>query len=516
MTDCLQNSSLDWALKSIIHCGDTDIFPIPFEIESIKNYWPEIREDLVSKDLSDYRTSASRSILMPKTDGTFRIVKQLDPLDSLVYNSLLYEMAGDVESHRVHSDLKVACAYRINIQDTGKVFDEENAWSNYHLKSSELAESGKYTHVLVADIADFYNQIYHHRVENVLESATGNEVRSKSIEKFLGSLTQKQSRGVPVGPIPSIVLAEACLDDVDKKLMSLGIQHTRYVDDFRIFCCSKKQALFVMQELISYLYTAHRLSLQSHKTYICEVNEFIRKELKDPREEEEKKKVKSINDLLCDALSAFGYVFTEEDLDSVTKSRITIDNLHELMQRCLCERPLRLGFARYLLRRATYLRTRKIYDLLLNNLVYLTPVFRDVCLYFAKTLPTPAPANFSEKLLCFLEKSDYGELPYVRMWALELFSKSPKLIPFEKALSLSNESKDSLGIRPAAILAKSYNQIDWVRSYKENWNCHGPWDRRSIIWAGSILSPDEKKAWLRPITEGSDLLDKCVAIKALS
>ena len=277
--DTLKDNSLEWALNCINRYGDTDIFPVPFEFEAIQHNWIKVKEFLSNINLSQYTTNAIRNMLMPKTNDSFRIVRQLNPLDSLIYNAILFELADDLESHRVIKEKSIACSYRINIQSDGRIFSQDNGWSDFHKKSKELAESGNYNFVIVADIADFYNQVYHHRVQNVIETATKNKTRADNIENFLSSLTKKHSRGLPVGPIPSIVLAEACLDDVDKKLMNLSVAHSRYVDDFRIMCKTKKEALFILQELISYLYTAHRFTLQSHKTKILGIDEFLQKEL---------------------------------------------------------------------------------------------------------------------------------------------------------------------------------------------------------------------------------------------
>jgi len=127
------------------------------------------------------------------------------------------------------------------LDSNGSFFPPKSGWPDFHQKSEELANSGEYSHVLVADIVDFYNQVYVHRVENALEAATVAGERAKNIERFLLLLNAKQSRGLPVGPIFSILLAEAALNDVDTFLLREGAPHIRYVDDFRVFCRSRKE-----------------------------------------------------------------------------------------------------------------------------------------------------------------------------------------------------------------------------------------------------------------------------------
>jgi hypothetical protein len=67
------------------------------------------------------------------------------------------------------------------------------------------------------------------------------------------------------------------------------------------------------------------------------------------------------------------------------------------------------------------------------------------------------------------------------------------------------------------MIAKVYQQIDWIRHHKETWRNTPPWDRRAIIWAIQALPGDEGKHGLRQVKETStDILEKAVAAKALS
>jgi len=50
---------------------------------------------------------------------------------------------------------------------------------------------------------------------------------------------------------------------------------------------------------------------------------------------------------------------------------------------------------------------------------------------------------------------------------------------------------------------------------KETWQNNKPWDRRAIIWAGSILPEDERKAWLGKVADIGDDLDATVALTAI-
>ncbi len=169
--DTLSSDSLDWALTHILRFGDTDIFPVPFEFKSVKHCWSLIKPALEELDLTDYRTRGTRRMLVPKPGAGFRVVTQLDPIDAIIYAALSYEAAPGVENSRIPRDRRIACSYRVDLDPKGRLFASESGWPQYHEHSKHLAETGLYTHVLLADIADFYNQIYSHRVQSALEIA---------------------------------------------------------------------------------------------------------------------------------------------------------------------------------------------------------------------------------------------------------------------------------------------------------------------------------------------------------
>jgi hypothetical protein len=306
--DQLNPVSLDWALTHIRRYGDTDIFPVPFEFEAIAHCWLSVRPELERLDVAAHIPGASRRVLVPKPGGGFRVAVQLDPLDSIIYVALLYEAAKLIEDNRISAGLRTACSYRVQLDPNGSFFPAASGWPDFHQRSEELANSTQYSHVLVADIADFYNQVYLHRVENALELANVPTERAKNIQRFLLLLNAKQSQGLPVGPISSILLAEAALNDVDTFLLRKGAPHVRYVDDFRIFCRSRKEAIAIQHDLTEYLYTAHRLSLESYKTKVIHVSRFRAEELRDPEQEERMAKESKLQDLVAKLKEWTGYV----------------------------------------------------------------------------------------------------------------------------------------------------------------------------------------------------------------
>lgn len=78
-----------------------------------------------------------------------------------------------------------------------------------------------------------------HRLQNILYSAAkGTGDLPNAIEDYLLALNGCASKGIPVGPTASIVMAEAVLNDVDHMIHDRGFEHCRYVDDIRVFAHS--------------------------------------------------------------------------------------------------------------------------------------------------------------------------------------------------------------------------------------------------------------------------------------
>ncbi len=509
MADQLRPDSIEWAITHIRRHGDTDLLPVPFEYEAMRHSWLTVKAYLEGIDLATYETRAPRRYLVPKQTFGFRVAVQLDPIDTLVYTALAYESAQAVEYFRTPKDRRVACSYRFAANVQGDMFEKSNGWDDFNAASQEHALSGTFEKVIVADIADFYNHIGHHRVRNALELAGVSAERATNIEHLLMNFTGGQSRGLPVGPSASVIFSEACLGDVDAFLMRKGYVHTRYVDDFRIFCKDEETAWKALHDLTEYLYTAHRLTLQSNKTRLLDVHEFYFGELEDPEALEDASREQKL-ELLAEMVGG-SYGPTEMEIDSYT-DHVVKDNILELFEECLeDEDSPRLGLAKYLLRRGSDLRLGILRESVYDNFSALVPVMREVAQYLVATTSQKYASEIALRTFAGLEESVHRELPFANEWAcaIALNRMQPGcdadvLIGIEEACGL-------LGVRWRASVAKALGQTDWVRERKENWQAASPWDRRAIIWAATALSPDERNYWLKRVQGSPDILDSAMA-----
>jgi hypothetical protein len=513
MPDHVTTASLDWALAHTIRYGDTDIFPVPFEYQIIKAHWTYLRDHLAAVDLETHELASATKLMVPKAGGGYRAATQLDPLDSLLLSASLYEAAPQIESYRMGRAERIACAFRVESDTSGKLFSDDSGWKDYHDKTAELISSRRFRYVLCADISDYYNQASHHRIQGALSAAGVPEGRSKNLEQFLSRLNAlHHSKGIPVGPTAGILLGEACLADVDVKL-SRRHTHVRYVDDFRIFCETLDQADHAFHELAEYLFTAHRLSLHPTKTRILDVDTFAGEELFDPEQSALETKRDRISNILKRLV---GDDYNDIDESAFDTSYLDKDILRELFLRATGESILNQSLARYALRKAAALRSRVFIGDVIANLEKLAPVYRDTVRFLLKVGDRKRPKEIGDALVAIAKTSRIGFLPFIQIWTLQAFCEQPALCTAGDALKIAEASHPNIRDRLSALVAKSYGMTDWIRERKESWNSHGPWGHRAILWAASALPHEERRHWLKSAQGHPLVLTRSVAKIAAS
>ena len=491
----VSTDALDWAFQHVHRHGDTDIFPVPFEFDVLAEQWDSLRSHLTNIHIGQAKMRPHLVFEVPKMTFGFRIAHQLDPLDSLLYAAMVYEMGASIEGARLPSD--VVCSYRFEPSTTGDFYPRDSGWKAYAGRSRELATA--YACILYVDIADFYNQVYHHRVGGSLETCGISSPRARSVEKFLSRFTAKQSRGLPVGASGSHLLAEACLTDIDTFLKQAGVPFVRYVDDFRVFSDSRAQLTGLLQRLTRLLYANHGLALQTGKTEIENTDDFILTRLNDPAHafnEQLDDRLTDLADHLSELSEEMGYgAVALDDIPDHQVAKEAAELLVASFKQVLEQPRARLGPLKSLLREARAWRSVDLLPLVLDELHLLIPIMGDVCRYIQTVCPDDHD-TVTERLMAAVEKSDYVSCDYVAMWVLDLFAKRPELVAFQTALNFARQYEGGLGLRPQALLAQAHQEPYWVRSQKVDVASLRPWDRRAVIYAASALPQSERIAWL--------------------
>ncbi len=137
----VKENALEWSLRHLTRYYDSDFFPKSFEFEAIASNWPSVKDYVLSVDLLEYTPKSPVISLAPKANGTFRIVQKLDPIDSLIYTALVYELHQKIEDYRIPASKNIACSYRIKPDVNGSFFDrDKNGWNNYKRRIKKLSK----------------------------------------------------------------------------------------------------------------------------------------------------------------------------------------------------------------------------------------------------------------------------------------------------------------------------------------------------------------------------------------
>jgi hypothetical protein len=265
------------AIANVAAFGDTDIFPSPVDRFACKDS-PDavlVLLERVHAEFDEYLASEppeNINALAPLGYTAFRWATQIDPIWNLYFLSLTLLIAETIESKRLPISEGAVFSYRFaaNVA-TGHLFGD-STWRHY--KQAALELSRRFPFVLVADVADFYPRVAHHRLENELIRLGVHSEETKRIKVLLSQFSQTRSYGLPVGGPGSRVLAELAINPVDLFLHRKGIPFCRYVDDFHIFAESKQQAFNHLAFLAQVLFN-EGLSLQRTKTRILTSAELL-------------------------------------------------------------------------------------------------------------------------------------------------------------------------------------------------------------------------------------------------
>jgi len=266
----INKDSVMWAIKFIHKHSDGDLFPRIMELDAISSKAGLLAERLCATDLSQIDIGAHRRFIVPKDELSYRQATQLDVQDSIIFSAIIYQYGSLIESRRLPSD--IVFSYRFSPDMEHGFYADYDMWNKFWRTAYKKSLPNKT--ILYCDIADFYNQLYHHTIENqLIESGFPNQA-TKWVIKLLESTTAGVSRGIPVGPHPAHMLAEASMIPIDNSLRVQGIDFIRYVDDIIVFCKNENDAKLILSQIAATLDKQQRLMLQRHKTKIYTTDEF--------------------------------------------------------------------------------------------------------------------------------------------------------------------------------------------------------------------------------------------------
>ena len=506
----VDSDSLKWAINHLVTLSDSDLFPRPIELDVISELGEDAITFLSNLDLAQVTPGPSRRFIVPKDNLSYRTATQLDPLDSIFLAAIIYKYGGLLEQKRRPKDEERVFSYRFSPDNSGHFYDLDFSWNLFWKKC--LKKSKDYPYTVILDISDFYNQIYHHTIENqLIECGLPNQV-VKWIMKLLKSITVGVSRGIPIGPHSVHLLAEISLNPVDNSLISRGIEFCRYIDDLIIFCNSEAEARTIVLQVADILDKQQRLILQNQKTKILERDEFqgYCSEMIEDR---------PINDLeenIANIIKKYSggnpyqtvYLsdISEEDLKQFNETSINKILSDYLSQ----EKPDYTGL-RWFIRRLSQVGHPSGIKYCVDHFDKLTPAISEICLYFVSV------SNFSDiewpdvgdRLIRLLENEIIKSNGYLQMSIYSLFNRKIELNHLDKLLR-NYKSVSPLLQREIIIAAYKNGASDWIRELKEQFSVMDIWTKRAFLIACSILPKEERKFFIKQISRDNKPLDELI------
>lgn len=504
---------LERALDHLVIQGDTDILPPAFEVNALRSQRDDIVGWLASCDVCSWETRPLRRCLSPKRRLGLRVATQLDPIDALLITALVLLAGEAIERSRIPASDLVVHSHRFQRDlSFGRLYAPEYTYRSFRVHSIELAEHTP-GYVVLADIADFYQRIYTHRLESALGTALARETGlTEAITGLLKKWNHRVSYGVPIGPAPVRLLAEATIDDVDRLLQASGYTFCRYSDDFRIFVPTRRKAHEALAELANALFTNHGLSLQEAKTEILPTEEFISRFSREEADEAADELQNRFDGLLSEVgIDSYGLIgldeISPEVLDQVEKANLWQVLRHEIS----AEQP-NVQMIRFALRQIANAGLPDRDGTILKSLDKLIGVFPDA-VRAATASPAMTAAQMKDaagNLLSLVENGDFGHLDYFRAWVLYVFRDSSDWNHVERLVKLHRDHTDSF-TRSAATYALGVSGAHfWFRNKKDQIWLMDPWERRAFLAGSACLNDDERRHWRRAIARRLDELDRAV------
>lgn len=288
----------------------------------------------------------------------------------------------------------------------------------------------------------------------------------------------------------------------------------RFNDDYRLFTKSYADAYRQLALLADVLHRNHGFTLQKEKTFILESAAFQERFWGTPAAKE----AGSLRDRFGVLVKQLGLSnpyepIVYDDLEDEQKALLDSLNLSQLLDEELAAPHPEYAIVRFVVRRFAQLGDDSVVDKLLDNLEDLHPVFPDVIRYLLSLnhLPEIRRHELGGQILDLLEESVVSELPWHRMWALELFAQGTDWNQADRFMGLLAGSPD-LFVRRKLILALGRaGQRHWFQSQWRNVFDESPWPRRALLAAGSCMPTDARQHWYKSLEDRLDILELAVA-----
>ncbi|MGK9338736.1 RNA-directed DNA polymerase [Sinorhizobium meliloti] len=493
----LNRQAILWSLEHITRHGDTDIFPYPLEFEFFQDRKQQIADALAAENTATFRPLSSLDSLVPKSRHGFRVAHQLYPSDAVMLLAATSSIGHQIEVARGPAISRAGFSYRFRPGEDFVMFAEGcrySQWLVHQFGQVQFADDDEYTHVVEADISDFYQRIYHHRLENCLQEAVGEVTETRMIMSFMRDIRARQSFGIPVGGNAARLLAELALLDIDRALAAEGYEFTRYVDDFRIFIRAGQDPYNALAFLADGLWAGEGLSLASSKTRVIPF-EHYRQNLELFSGEDTAQAEASAAERLLYA------IYESEDSTEPLAQLANIDLVAEISEE-IDREFWDLGKIRILLRCMKLTKDPNAVQFVRENYGLLIPFAKEVVLLMEE-LTAEGEISFQDIETGIVElilSPAVRHLHVTRAWLLELFVRGVINISAFQArrLDVLNHTLDQ---RALFRIRAGLGEVHYFRQRKARIHELTPWLQPAFLYSAACLPAEEYRTWLGNIRQ---------------
>lgn len=496
----LKRDSIKWAIKHISFQNDTDLFPKLREIDAVNKNPDKIIDYLSNIDIGAYNWKEVRRFLIPKAENSYRIATQLHLIDSIMLAAIIFEYGKKIETNRVPIKDKRVFNYRFRPSSDGLMYNDKIGWDMFWMTCRKKSED--YNYIVYLDISDFYNQIYHHTIEQQLDVCGFDKEISNCIIKFLGSVTQKVSRGIPIGPHAVHLLAELSMIPIDESLLSKGMDFCRFSDDIILFAKDRADAQIYIYKVAEILDKQQRLVLQQQKTRIfsrLEFKEYCQDMVENKPVNEEEKAIISILKKHSDNPYA---TISYKRLTNIEKMAFSKKKIERVISGILSNEPIDYIKLRWFLRRLAQVGCDSALSKCLSEYEKMLPALNDMILYFL-SVSNAVDRNLQDigrQVIAILDDKIIKANEFFQISALSLFGSTSKFNHIDKLIIRYDTSSENVK-REIIFSSIPANASAWIRELKESFSTMNPWCKRAYIMAASILPADEKEVFLKKIVK---------------
>lgn len=268
---------LDLAIERVYRNIRAGCFPNRLDAAIVKHFPDKVKErvkELLEDTTADWANGSARFFDLPKQNGLTRPICYIDVDIVVAYQALVDQIGTVIEPYIVSEFDDRILSHRLGQNASLTMFESSaEAYKGFIKRQHELAKSDKYSYCVRLDIANYYERIYLHKLQQLLERRSVPAIVTTALCNLLRKFANGDSHGIPQGYWASDYLGNIYLLYLDEFLKEQGVYAIRYVDDYRIFCESEREAKLILKACDDVL-RGLGLNIQPMKTSIVTVDKL--------------------------------------------------------------------------------------------------------------------------------------------------------------------------------------------------------------------------------------------------